>query len=208
MIISRQQNSMKKYHTKLRYIPFFKQCRSRPNIIAIILKLLNKHFQKLTTQLMSLLFPKFVLKHKFHKLKTPFDLVKHILYSLTFQTPNFKLFFFQIFFLFSPIFLRCMNSGFDSSDFRTFQYSGWAVTGFLFGYTARLFGYTARMFEYTAWIFCRFLCVFSFKKVIHHFSAHIFAIKCYQDILFKLLTLSTDSVTKKIQSCPLTLLGH
>ena len=43
------------------------------------------------------------------------------------------------------------------------------------------------------------LCLLIYtQKVIHHFPAHIFPIKHYQDIVFKLLTLSTNSVTKKI----------
>ena len=75
---------------------------------------------------------------------------------------------------------------------------------FPFGYTARMFRYTAQMFEYTVQIFwsnvSRFLNVFSSisRKLYTIFQPTFFPIKRYQDILFKLLTLSKDSVTKKI----------
>ena len=60
------------------------------------------------------------------------------------------------------------------------------------------------MFKYTVRIFLsnvsRFVCVFSSipRKLFTIFQPTFFPIKRYQDILFKLLTLSMNSVTKKV----------
>ena len=79
----------------------------------------------------------------------------------------------------------------------------WVVTWYSFGYIARMFEYTVRIFE----LYCtdilnvsRFLYDFSSipRKLYTIFQPTFFPIKGYQDILFKLLTLSTNSVTKKI----------
>ena len=40
------------------------------------------------------------------------------------------------------------------------------------------------------------------QKVIHHFPAHIFSIKRYQYSILKLLTLSINSVTRKVIVVP------
>ena len=66
------------------------------------------------------------------------------------------------------------------------------------------FGITARMFDYTVLIFwsnvSRFLYHFSSipRKLYNIFQPTFFPIKCYQDILFMILTFRTNSVRKKI----------
>ena len=66
-------------------------------------------------------------------------------------------------------------------------YSGWVVTWFLLGYTVR-------MFEYTY--------VFSSipRKLYTIFQPTFSPIKRYQDSIFKLLTLSTNSVTNVLRT--------
>ena len=77
--------------------------------------------------------------------------------------------------------------------------SGWVVTWFLLGYTVR-------MFEYTVWTFRsnvgRFLYVFSsIPRKLYTISQPTFSpIKRYQDSIFKLLTLSTNSVTNVVRT--------
>ena len=76
----------------------------------------------------------------------------------------------------------------------------------LVGYTVRMFEYTVRMFEYTVRTFRsnvgRFLYVFSSipRKLYTIFQPTFSPIKRYQDSIFKLLTLSTSSVTNVVRT--------
>ena len=77
---------------------------------------------------------------------------------------------------------------------REFSKPGWVVTWFLLGYTVRMFEYTVRTFRANVG---RFLYVFSSipRKLYTIFQPTFSPIKRYQDSIFKLLTLSTNSVT-------------
>ena len=91
---------------------------------------------------------------------------------------------------------------------------GWVVTWFLLGYSVRMFEYTVRTFWSNVG---RFLYVFSSipRKLCTIFQPTFSPIKRYQDSIFKLLTLSTNSVTNVVRtayfqmqarSSPLTIL--
>ena len=77
--------------------------------------------------------------------------------------------------------------------------SGWVVTWFLLGYTVRMFEYTVRTFWSNVG---RFLYVFSSipRKLYTIFQPTFSPIKRYQDSIFKLLTLSTNSVTNVVRT--------
>ena len=77
--------------------------------------------------------------------------------------------------------------------------SGWVVTWFLLGYTVRMFEYTVRTFWSNVG---RFLYVSpSIPRKIHTIFQPTFSpIKRYQDSIFKLLTLSTNSVTNVVRT--------
>ena len=77
--------------------------------------------------------------------------------------------------------------------------SGWVVTRFLLGYTVRMFEYTVRTFRSNVG---RFLYVFSsiLRKLYTVFQPTFSPIKRYQDSIFKLLTLSTNSVTNVVRT--------
>ena len=77
--------------------------------------------------------------------------------------------------------------------------SGWVVTWFLLGYTVRMFEYTVRTFWSNVG---RFLYVFSSipRKLYTIFQPTFSPIKRYQDGIFKLLTLSTNSVTNVVRT--------
>ena len=79
---------------------------------------------------------------------------------------------------------------FDSNFNRTL--SGWVVTWFLLGYTVRMFEYIVRTFWSNVG---RFLYVFSsiLRKLYTIFQPTFSPIKRYQDSVFKLFTLSTNS---------------
>ena len=80
-----------------------------------------------------------------------------------------------------------------------FSLSGWVVTWFLLGYTVRMFEYTVRTFwSNVGW----FLYVFSSipRKLYTIFQPTFSPIKRYQDSIFKLLTLSTNSVTNIVRT--------
>ena len=76
---------------------------------------------------------------------------------------------------------------------------GWVVTWFLLGYTVRMFEYTIRTFWSNVG---RFLYVFSsiLIKLYAIFQPTFSPIKRYQDSIFKLLALSTNSVTKVVRT--------
>ena len=77
--------------------------------------------------------------------------------------------------------------------------TGWVVTWFLLGYTVRMFEYTVRTFRSNVG---RFLYVFSSipRKLYTIFQPTFSPIKRYQDSIFKLLTLSTNSVTNVVRT--------
>ena len=77
--------------------------------------------------------------------------------------------------------------------------TGWVVTWFLLGYTVRMFEYTVRTFRLNVG---RFLYVFSSipRKLYTIFQPTFPPIKRYQDSIFKLLTLSTYSVTNVVRT--------
>ena len=77
--------------------------------------------------------------------------------------------------------------------------SGWVVTWFLLGYTVRMFEYTVRTFRSNVG---RFLYVFSSipRKIYTIFQPTFSPIQRYQDSIFKLLTLSTNSVTNVVRT--------
>ena len=77
--------------------------------------------------------------------------------------------------------------------------TGWVVTWFLLGYTVRMFEYTVRTFWSNVG---RFLYVFSSipRKLYTIFQPTFSPIKRYQDSIFKLLTLSTNSVTNVVRT--------
>ena len=70
---------------------------------------------------------------------------------------------------------------------------------FLLGYTVRKFEYTVRTFSSNVG---RFLYVFSSipRKLYNIFQPTFSPIKRYQDSIFKLLTLSTNSVTNVVRT--------
>ena len=77
--------------------------------------------------------------------------------------------------------------------------TGLVVTWFLLGYTVRMFEYTVR----TLWSNVgRFLYVFSSipRKLYTIFQPTFSPIKRYQDSIFKLLNLSTNSVTNVVRT--------
>ena len=78
-------------------------------------------------------------------------------------------------------------------------YSGWVVTWFLRGYTVRMFEYTVRTFWSNVG---RFLYIFSSipRKLYTIFQPTFSPIKRYQDSIFKLLTLSSNSVTNVVRT--------
>ena len=78
-------------------------------------------------------------------------------------------------------------------------FTGWVVTWFLLGYTVRMFEYTVRTFWSNVG---RFLYVFSSipKKLYTIFQPTFSPIKRCQDSIFKLLTLSTNSVTNVVRT--------
>ena len=78
-------------------------------------------------------------------------------------------------------------------------FSAWVVTWFLLGYTVRMFEYTVRTFRSNVG---RFLYVFSSKprKLYTIFQPTFSPIKRYQDSIFKLITLSTNSVTNVVRT--------
>ena len=86
----------------------------------------------------------------------------------------------------------------DTSD-SSFTLSGWVVTRFLLGYTVRMFEYTVRTFGSNVG---RFLYVFSSipRKLYTIFQPTSSPIKRYQDSIFKLLTLSTNSATNVVRT--------
>ena len=77
--------------------------------------------------------------------------------------------------------------------------SGWVVTWFLLGYTVRMFEYTVQTFRSKVG---RFLYVFSSipRKLYTIFQPTFSPIKRYQDSIFKLLTLSINSVTNVVRT--------
>ena len=77
-------------------------------------------------------------------------------------------------------------------------FSGWVVTWVLLGYSVRMFEYTVRTFWSNVG---RFLYVFSSipRKLYTIFQPTFSPIKRYQDSIFKLLTLSTNSVTNVVR---------
>ena len=81
----------------------------------------------------------------------------------------------------------------------TYLISGWVVTWYLLGYTVRMFEYTVRTFRSNVG---RFLYVFSSipSKLYTIFQPTVSPIKRYQDSIFKLLTLSTNSVTNVVRT--------
>ena len=83
--------------------------------------------------------------------------------------------------------------------FLTLPLSGWVVTWFLLGYTVRMLEYTVRTFWSNVG---RFLYVFSSipRKLYTIFQPTFPPIKRYQDSIFKLLTLSTNSVTNVVRT--------
>ena len=91
--------------------------------------------------------------------------------------------------------LVCLFVWFDSLR----PITGWVVTWFLLGYTVRMFEYTVRTFWSNVW---RFLYVFSSitRKSYTIFQPTFSPIKRYQDSIFKLLTLSTNSVTNVVRT--------
>ena len=78
-------------------------------------------------------------------------------------------------------------------------FAGWVVTWFLLGYTVRMFEYTVRTFRSNVG---RFLYVSSSipRKLYTIFQPTFSPIKRYQDSIFKLLTLSTNSVTNVVRT--------
>ena len=76
---------------------------------------------------------------------------------------------------------------------------GWVVTWFLLGYTVGMIEYTVRTFWSNVG---RFLYVFSSipRKLYTIFQPIFSPIKRYQDSIFKLLTLSTNSVTNVVRT--------
>ena len=93
------------------------------------------------------------------------------------------------------------NSNYTGLDLEKSQCckSGWVVTWFLLGYTVRMFEYTVRTFWSNVG---RFLYVFSSipRKLYTIFQPTFSPIKRYQDSIFKLLTLSTNSVTNVVRT--------
>ena len=78
-------------------------------------------------------------------------------------------------------------------------YTGWVVTWFLLGHTVQMFEYTVQTFRS---IVGRFLYVFSSipRKLYIIFQPTFSPMKRYQDSIFKLLTLSTNSVTNVVRT--------
>ena len=87
------------------------------------------------------------------------------------------------------LFMRVLSSTFP----------GWVVTWFLLGYTVRMFEYTVRTFWSNI---SRFLYFFSSlpRKLYTIFQPTFSPIKCYQNSIYKLLTLSTNSVTNVVRT--------
>ena len=83
--------------------------------------------------------------------------------------------------------------------FAQWSVTGWVVTWFLLGYTVRMFEYTVRTFWSNVG---RFLYVFLSisRKLYTIFQPTFSPIKRYQDSIFKLLTLSTNSVTNVVRT--------
>ena len=77
-------------------------------------------------------------------------------------------------------------------------FSGWVVTWFLLGYTVRMFKYTVRTFWSNVG---KFLYIFSSipRKLYTIFQPTFSPIKRYQNSIFKLLTLSTNSVKNVVR---------
>ena len=90
----------------------------------------------------------------------------------------------------------------DAKRFRyivSFRKTGWVVTWILLGYTVRMFEYTVRTFWSNI---SRFLYLFSSlpRKLYTIFQPTFSPIKRYQNSIFKLLTLSTNSVTNVVRT--------